>query len=340
MKNNQWYRFNSTEQTSSYIRKGKPIETPVLDKIYFSDEVVDAFSLEIKNNVPFNQEFTAVPNYFFDYWGYILGMKAAYTWLRYVRHVYRAGFEIHKSLSDIAEFMGITKNSLKKYIAILEDYGFVAVFYKDINKSESIINTEVILKVRKNTPFLTPDLVEKLPPKLQSYHARDIADLQKTTSVSYEQLKGVNEQFGLNISRGQNLTPIDNTNKDDLPTGGQNLTPLNEAQVIHPGSNFEPGLGQNLTPKENTLSEYNPIINNKEIWEQMLTKIRTNVSGRSIDSFFATIKPYFEENCLVLSSTNSFALDWIQEKYGDLLKRIAHELEYRIQAIKYIVLEI
>lgn len=360
---NNWYRFNTTEKTSTYHRKGVLVENPVQDKVYFSDEVLDSFSLETKHTVPFDQNFTAIPNYFFDYWGYILGMKAAYTWMRYVRHVYRPGFEQKRTLASMAKLMDISKNSLKEYISILEEYGFMAVFYKDNKKVNEKNNTEIRIMVRKTTPFLTQDLVNKLTPELQNYHAKDIAEFEKTSSVICDDLKSVDEVFGLNttssgdqnlttldkkneslsdISTGdQNLTPIDNENDalSDISTRGQNLTSVNKSKFIHSGSDIDRGTGQYLTPKENTLSEYNLNIINSDFWGKLITKLKTEVSDRIIKEFFSTVKPYVESGCLILSSDNSFALLWIEQKYGDLITHLVGEIEQNIISIKYIANE-
>ncbi len=108
---NQWYRFNTTDKIFTYKRKGTPIENHIQDKVYFSDKVVDSFSLEPKHVVPFDQNFTAISNYFLDYWAYIVGMKAAYTYIRYVRHVYKLGFEPNKSLSNMAKIASVDSGS-------------------------------------------------------------------------------------------------------------------------------------------------------------------------------------------------------------------------------------
>lgn len=248
----RWYRFSDTDKKMTYERQGQEVKSPIKEKIYFDDPVVDSFSLEPKNKVPMDQNFTAVSNYFLDYWGNILGMDAAYTWIRYVRYVYRANWEPNFSLTKMAKIMGIAINTLKKYLGILETYGFVAIFYKDtksLEKNREVTKTLIRVKVRKSIPFLTPDLVELLPPDLKAHHSRDLAEYEKTGSINHEELRGVDEIFGLNTGH-QNLT----AENEDLSTSHQILTTENTAENIHTPSNFDATPRQNLTPKENSIN--------------------------------------------------------------------------------------
>lgn|GEM_PF-3484026 len=340
----KWYRFNATDKISTYQRQGISVKTPVQEKIYFSDDVVETFSLEprnLNNVVPFNQDYTGIPNYFLDYWGYILGMKAAYTWIRYVRHVYRPGFELFRSLSEMAEIMGIAKNTLKEYISILESYGFLAVFYKDVKSQKGgTIETHISVKVRKTIPFLTPELVERLPIKLQKNHKDDIANFEKTSSITYEEFRGIDAIFGLNISTpGQNLTPLDET-EGDLSIGGQKITSVNEPNAIHAQSNFDLTPGNNLTPEKNISQEDYLNINTSDFWKKIMAILKAKLSQRALDTFFTIIQPFIDSGILILSSNNSLALSWVEERYGDLLKSIVTKIDQNIHAIKYVILEV
>jgi len=245
----RWYRYINTDKTYTYNRDGQEINRPVQEKVYFDDPVVDNFSLEPKNKVPMDQNFVGISNYFLDYWGYILGPQVAFTYIRYVRHVYTQGFEPTIGLKKMATLMGISLNTLKKYLEELEKYGFVAIFYKDTKtteKGKELIKTIIRIKVRKTIPYLTPDLVEKLPKELQEQHEKDLASLEKTSSITHEELKSIDEIFGINIGY-QNLTP----ENDELSTGYQNLTPENSSDRV---SKIDTTPYQNLTPLENNIN--------------------------------------------------------------------------------------
>jgi len=335
---NQWYRYNSTDQILTYKRSGKTVDNPIQEKIYFSDEVVDAFTLEPKNKVPFDQNYTVIPNYFLDYWGYLLGVDASYTWIRYVRYVYRTGFEPTMTIAKMAKFMDISRNTLKKYISILEAFGFLAVFYKDAKVTEGNrerVDTSIRVKVRKSIPILHPDLVEQLPVELQRYHARDIVEMEKSMSIVNEELKGVDEIFGLNKSSdlpgGQNLT----AENEGLSTACQNLTTENTKIVIHTPSKIDTHPHQNLTPLEYQGKELYLNININDFWNTFLLRLRTEISEVALNNFFMKINPSIESYDLVLSSTNPFAINWIQERYSDLVKEIVLDVEPVIRSIKY-----
>lgn len=338
---NQWYRFSLTDETVTYERSGKSVSKPVQEKIYFTDYVVDAFSLEPREKVPFDQNFTAVPNYFLDYWGYILGMDAAYTWIRYVRHVYRTGFELTLDTSKMAKFMGLSHNTLKKYLSILESYGFAAVFYKDTKVmvgNREQLKTLVRVKVRKSTPLLSPDLVRRLPIELQRYHSNDILELEKSKSIVFEEMRSIDAIFGLNQlkeSTGcQNLIP----ENADLSTGCQNLIPSISEGDIHTVSNFDITPYQNLTPLENESikEKENNLINNATgVWIKILHRLEEEISTTALNTFFMPLKPDIESCNLIISSDNPVALTWAQERYGDILDQVVKDLNCGILNIRY-----
>ncbi|BAE82599.1 hypothetical protein [Desulfitobacterium hafniense] len=257
---NRWYRFANTDKTYTYERNGQEIKRPIQEKISFDDAVVDSFSLEPKNKVPMGQNFVGISNYFLDYWSHILGPNAAFTYIRYVRHIYTSSYEPIISLNKMATYIGISINTLKKYLSDLEHYGFVAIFYKDTrmkSKGKEMTNTLVRIKVRKAIPFLTPDLVGRLPKELQDKHKKDILDYEKTSSITHEELRSVDEIFGITSAIStpyQNLTP----ESEDSSTPCQNLIPGNE-ETFTPCQNLIPENEETSTPCQDQIPE------NKEI---------------------------------------------------------------------------
>jgi chromosomal replication initiator protein len=77
-------------------------------------------------------------------------------------------------------------------------------------------------------------------------------------------------------------------------------------------------------------------MNNEEIWQATLAQIQLNISPANFATWFKNTG-IIEQNSgrAVISIANSFAKEWIQNKYGKTILKILHDLDPQIKEIDY-----
>jgi len=77
-------------------------------------------------------------------------------------------------------------------------------------------------------------------------------------------------------------------------------------------------------------------MNNEEIWQATLAQIQLNISPANFATWFKNTGIVEQNNGkAVISITNSFAKEWIQNKYGKTILKILHDLDSQIKEIDY-----
>jgi len=77
-------------------------------------------------------------------------------------------------------------------------------------------------------------------------------------------------------------------------------------------------------------------MNNEEIWQATLAQIQLNISPANFATWFKNTGIAEQSNGkAVISITNSFAKEWIQNKYGKNILKILHDLDPQIKEIDY-----
>ena len=77
-------------------------------------------------------------------------------------------------------------------------------------------------------------------------------------------------------------------------------------------------------------------MNNQELWQATLAQIQLNISPASFATWFKNTSIVNQkEGKAVVSVTNSFAKEWLQNKYGKTILKILHELDSKIKEVKY-----
>ncbi len=75
---------------------------------------------------------------------------------------------------------------------------------------------------------------------------------------------------------------------------------------------------------------------NEELWQATLAQIQLNISPANFATWFKNtdiIKQ--DEGKAVISVTNSFSKEWLQNKYGKTILKILHELDSTIKEVEY-----
>jgi chromosomal replication initiator protein len=76
----------------------------------------------------------------------------------------------------------------------------------------------------------------------------------------------------------------------------------------------------------------------EEIWESVLAQIQLLISEANFNTWFKSTKiQEFDSDYIVVSVPNSFAKEWLENKYNKTIFSILNELGERVREIKYVV---
>ncbi len=76
----------------------------------------------------------------------------------------------------------------------------------------------------------------------------------------------------------------------------------------------------------------------EELWRAVLAQIQLNISQANFITWFKNTGITFQEgNQVIVSVPNSFAKEWLENKYGKTILKTLHNLNQEIKEIKYIV---
>lgn len=72
-------------------------------------------------------------------------------------------------------------------------------------------------------------------------------------------------------------------------------------------------------------------------WENVLHKIRKNVSKPSYETWFKYTSAEIGENTLTIFSPNAFAKDWLENHYGDMILTIIQDITGKAYALHFAI---
>jgi chromosomal replication initiator protein len=76
----------------------------------------------------------------------------------------------------------------------------------------------------------------------------------------------------------------------------------------------------------------------EELWEAILAQVQLNISPANFSTWFKnTAIVSQKEGEVIVSVPNSFAKEWLENKYGKTILKILHSLDEEIKEVKYIV---
>jgi len=77
---------------------------------------------------------------------------------------------------------------------------------------------------------------------------------------------------------------------------------------------------------------------NEELWESVLAQTQLNISPANFATWFKGTKITSQKNNQVIISTpNSFAKEWLEQKYGKLILKIIYSLDNNVKDVKYFI---
>lgn len=292
-----FYRYERTGQKIERVRKvkGKEVREWVdeMKKVYYTERDVTGFSLEnLGLSLPYRSgNKTIIDNYLLKYWQYFLGAEATITYINYLSlcindHVSTL------SLEHMSEMMGISTVTLNKYLAILEEYGFVMRFWSQI-RTRGGINDSTRVKVRASIPFLSERQISELPDWLLDSHNRFMRKLFESHEV---------------------VLLEENDHTDEL----QKFMSKGVSREIKKKEVTAPPLVQLAMKKEGMLNNRTP--EEIQIWEGMLEIIKDSMSKMSYDTWFRETFAIMDDDCLIIIAPNDMASSWIEDRYAEIIR--------------------
>ncbi|QHW35497.1 hypothetical protein GZH47_31885 (plasmid) [Paenibacillus rhizovicinus] len=315
-----YYRERPTGNRTPKTRmvKGKPQAyfEEELERIYFNEEDIRKFSLDKHGqNVPYvDGHVTMINNYMFDYWGYILGAEAIALYAHLMRYCYGQKDFCWPNLELISYKMKMSRNTVKKYLGILEEHGFVYHFNvqnADLNNT----NESPLFKVRKRVPLLTQELCDQLPKVLQIDHEKYLNKLLTTCeheldldpSVDYSTLYGNLIEKGKVQRKAKQLSLFE--------------------------IDKQSALKRRILEEEQTEED-------KIRWQDFLSEMLKKISRPSYDNWFANTFAIKRDGILTIYTPHKMVTDWLSDRYIVKIKDIIHPIDETIEGVEIETLEV
>jgi len=75
---------------------------------------------------------------------------------------------------------------------------------------------------------------------------------------------------------------------------------------------------------------------NEELWQAVLAQIQLNISPANFATWFKDTKIISQKNGVILISTpNSFAREWLEQKYNKIIFKVLHNSDEELKEVKY-----
>lgn len=239
---------------------------------------------------PFNeQDFTIMPNYLLKYWSPIIGSDAVSLLMYLKMYAYGKDYTYMK-LTRICKVMNKSPKTVRKYLDILEEFGFIAIFRR-LNKKNRKRETSPYIKMRLTTPLLTSEQVLLLPEFLREEHEEYLEEYNTIVST-FDQVDTLSNRELL----------------EDIVANGSPLHTF-ERQI------------RNILESENIMEFISKTSDiDKATNEKIHNVLEKEVSTPSYRMWFESSMFYIENDALKIVTKSNYERDWIQEKYIEHLK--------------------
>lgn len=291
-------------------KSGKRVR-PILKEVKISFEEVKSLRLDsMSPAVPMSdtEDFTMISNYMIDFWGAVIGSEPVSVYMHLRRYAYGKKDYCFPDIELIAQKMNKSINSIKKYMSVLEEYGFIAkILRRDVTQNNREVSP--LFKIRRYVPMITKEMYDNLPDKLKALHDDFLKNLD-----------GVS--FANNIMRTNDaLKPIiDN----GIEINNKEIEEKIE-KIIEIGKMEEFVL--------NSVSDEVRVLN-----EDFHSYFMSKISKPSYETWLKNSVLIVEKDNIVLLIQNDFALDWVNNHYLEMIqdwakKHSLHHLEIKTELI-------
>jgi DNA-binding transcriptional regulator YhcF (GntR family) len=292
-----YFRYVDTGEKVSRKRKrnNQEIEdlVTVNKKIYYTASEVAQFSLEGfgQSLVARTGNKTIIENYILDYWQPILGFQATMVYINYHRMCINNDMPF-RSIDNMAEMMGISRQTLSKYLDILESYAFVMRFWAE-SKKKSGMNESTRVKVRASIPMLSEDLVAQLPESIRESHNAYILNLSESYDI----------ELAENVPEVSPVKTIENQGFERKP-----------APVV-----IGTGIKEHLE-RQSEEAKASRSVEEIRLWEETCSFIQTKITKVSFQTWFGGAYLLIQEGKNFIIVSHEMASEWLNRNYRDLLE--------------------
>jgi DNA-binding Lrp family transcriptional regulator len=313
----QGYRFyrqvpsNKKITTKRKDKWGNPIQITLNQKEYYSIEDIEQFNFESYSKLlPYmNGHKTIVHNYFIKFWAPVLdpkqrsGGNIAFLYITLLSYCYGEKDYVWVSVSTLGETINASEETVRKYLKILEEEGFIIRFWREKeNEEEKTEQGSLLIKIRRTIPFLTKEKLEKLSPRKQAEHERFLRSIKLESQVEFEQAY-------------QYTQALEEFREKAI-------------EVKEPSDEGHHHGDMNELKKYLSEEEYLP-------WLMVLKRIEQKVSKESFQQWFAqTVGIRSKQDHWIIYCAHPFIRDRLETHYMDLIEEAIDELMLPKKKIK------
>lgn len=297
-----FFRYVATAEKISRTRNREEQQitdlVTVNKKIYYTASEVAAFSLEGfgQSLVARSGNKTIIENYVLDYWQPILGFQATMVYINYHRMCINNDMPF-RSIDNMAEMMGISRQTLKKYLEILESHAFVMRFWAE-SKKKTGMNDATRVKVRASIPLLSEDLVAKLPDSIRESHNAFILNLNESYDIELSE----------NIPEISAVKVIENQGIERKPS----------TTII--GTGIKEHLERKSEEAKSTRT-----VEEIRLWEETCSYIKTKIAHQSFQTWFGQTYLLIRDGKIIIVTSHDMVRDWIARSYMHLIEHTIEE---------------
>lgn len=301
-----YFRFIDTDEKEPCTRKrekgnGKieiqAYERTVQEKRFYSEEEVRKFSLErLRDPLPKEHgNFTAVDNYFLDFWGAILGHQATMVFIHLLRYCYGGKDNCFPDLDTMASKLKMSVPTLRKYLDRLEEYGFIMRFWV-LNPDNHNLMESCLYKVRRTVPMLSQEEIDLLPNELKKEHESYLAELMESHEIMVRETYDTQQAYKEFEERGKRVPSTKTATAEELK--------------IY----YEAKLNGYVNKRKSE---------DVSLWQQVLSRVSKKVTKSSMETWFTQsfcVTHPKNPNEITIVCKNSFVKEWVETRYKTVLE--------------------
>jgi DNA-binding Lrp family transcriptional regulator len=318
LKGYRFYRQVPTDKKIETKRKdknGKPIKITVNQKEYYSIEDIEQLDLKQYSKVlpDMNGHKTIINNYFIRFWAPVLdpkqrsGGNIAFLYITLLSYCYGDRDYVWVSISTLAETINASEETVRKYLKILEEEGFIIRFWREKeNEEEKTEQGSMLIKVRRSIPFLTKEKLEKLSPKKKAEHDRFLRSIKLESQFEFEE--AYNYIHALEKFR-EKAVEVKVPEIEETST-----TPFDIESVKH------------MFSKEEQL-----------YWGMVLKRIEQKISKESYEQWFANTMASIQDDRWTIYCPHIFIKEHLEQRYTSFIQETIQELTFDCKQIRFTV---
>lgn len=156
----------------------------VVNRVELPFDHVESVNLDVVGeHIPQNEtDFTLVSNYLLDYWSPILGIEVVSTYLLLKRYAYGRKDYCFPDIETLCYKLKKTRPTINKYLNILEENGFILIFYRYNTKTSQ--DATPLFKIRRYVPVISQEMYEALPDSLKESHDELLEEVKGVRMLS------------------------------------------------------------------------------------------------------------------------------------------------------------